>query len=147
MPILPRIWEALDASLDNWLDRRVLPPHFVYHVGPIRTKKMPLEVTLTTEQEVEVSVSPVTAGGQPAALDGAASFTVQSGDCTVQVEDDTHAVIQAGGTLGDSVVLVAGDADLGSGLATIQDTVTVHVVHAAAQSLGLALGTPGLKSV
>jgi len=35
------------------------------------------------------------------------------------------------------VVTVEGDADLGAGVGTITDTVTVHVIHANATNLGL----------
>jgi hypothetical protein len=103
---------------------------------------MPLEVTMTTEEKVQVTVSPLTATGQPAQLDGPVSFMVMSGDCTVEVIDDTNAYLVSGSALADSLVQVSADADLGSGVQTLEDAVTVHVLGAMATSLGLRAGAP-----
>lgn len=106
---------------------------------------MPAEVTLTTEQKVLVTVNPVTATGQPAQLDGPITATVTSGDCTTVAVDAKSFFIVSGSTLADSVVQVDGDADLGSGVVTISDTVLTHVQGAMATSLGLTVGTPEPK--
>ncbi|HXJ76445.1 MAG TPA: hypothetical protein VNM37_26545 [Candidatus Dormibacteraeota bacterium] len=108
---------------------------------------MPLELTLTSEQQVLVTAKPMTAGNRPARLDGPLAWSVTSGDCTVSLQDPDGltALIVSGDALDDSVVMVAGDADLGSGVEEVADTVLVHVTHANAASLGLSAGTPTTK--
>lgn len=107
---------------------------------------MPAEVTLTNEQKVSATIAPVTAAGNPAAVDGAPTWTVTAGDCTVNVSaDGLSCEIVSGSALADSVVQVDADADLGSGVQTISDTVLVHVQGALAVSLGLSLGSPEPK--
>lgn len=123
------------------------PLRFAWHVGPVALKDnaMPLEVTLTNEQQVTVHATPVTPAGNPATVDGAVQFTVQDGACSVVPMDDRSATIVSGDTPGDSVVLVQADADLGQGVQTIMDTVVVHVIGAQATSLGLTAEQPELK--
>ena len=104
---------------------------------------MPLEVSLSTEEQVRLSITPTTPGGDPAPIEGTAQWEVD-GTCTVQPIDATSAWILAG-AVGDSVVTVAADADLGAGVVTIMDTATMHVANPMAANLGLAAGTPELK--
>jgi len=121
---------------------------FVWHVGPSTPKErhpMPLELSMTTEQQVRLTATPVTPGGRPAQLDGALAFSVESGDCTITPVDDRSAIVVASDTPGDSSILVKGDADLGAGVEPLMDTILVHVSHANAASLGLVAGTPELK--
>lgn len=107
---------------------------------------MPLEVNMTDEQQVVISVSPVTATGKPATLDGPITVTVSAGDGTVVQDPATpnSATLVSGG-LGDTTYVVSGDADLGAGVQTISDTATIHVAGALATSLGLTAGTPSPK--
>jgi hypothetical protein len=105
---------------------------------------MPIEVSMTTEEKCRLSVTPVTAGGQPATVDGAAQWSVE-GDCTVDPIDATSAWIVAGTAMGDSTVSVGLDADLGAGVVPIGDTCLVHVSNPQASSVGLSADTPVLK--
>jgi hypothetical protein len=117
--------------------------HPVLKAGVVHERMhMPLDVTMTTEEKVQVTVSPVTATGQPATLDGPVSFTVIVGDCTIEPIDALSAYIVSGSALADSLVQVSADADLGSGVQTVEDAVTVHVHGAMATSLGMSAGTP-----
>jgi hypothetical protein len=105
---------------------------------------MPLEITLNNDEKVRVRANPVDKNGSPAKLDGTTVETV-SGDATVTQIDDTSFDIVASKTAGDSVVTVSGDADLGAGVVTLTDTVTVHTVTPAAPmatSLGLTNDAP-----
>src|SRR5262245_4530994 len=90
------------------------PPVLRWHVGPVvlkeRTQAMAIEVSLSTEEKCRLAITPVTAGGQPATVDGAAQWSVE-GSCTVEPIDDTSAWIFAG-AMGDSTVTVGVDADL-----------------------------------
>jgi hypothetical protein len=99
-----------------------------------------LELTCTNEQKVPITVAPVTAAGTPASLDGAVSVSVQSGDGTVEMIDDASFYVVSGPDPGDTAYLVSGDADLGDGVETISDIVTLRVAGAKAESLGLVAG-------
>ncbi len=101
------------------------------------------ETTITNEQKVNVTLKPVTDTGKPAKLDGAPVWSVVSGDSTVvSASDGLSADLVSSDTPGDTVFLVDGDADLGSGVEDIQETITLHVSGANAKNLGIAFGTP-----
>jgi len=123
-------------------------PSLRWHVGPVFPKqggRMPIEVSISNEEKIRLSVSPLTPGGQPAPVDGPTQWTV-TGACTLEPIDDTSTWVVSGNTIGDSVVTATADADLGTGVVTIADTCTVHVANPMASSLGLAAGTPELKT-
>lgn len=104
------------------------------------------EITITREQKVHVKLNPKTSGGNPAALDGAASFTVTAGDSTVAPDaDGLGAFLISGSNVGDSTFQVDADADLGAGVRTISDTILLHVVDAEAANLGLTVDAPEPK--
>lgn len=105
---------------------------------------MPLEISLTTEQQVKVSVAPVTPKGKPVALDGAVLFSTND-NVTINMLDDKSAMILAPEVIGDVTVTVSGDADLGAGVVTIKDTILLHISDPQASSLGLTAGTPETK--
>jgi hypothetical protein len=105
---------------------------------------MPLEVSLSTEEQVRLSITPLTPGGEPAPVDGPAQWSVE-GTCTVEPIDDTSAWVLAG-AMGDSVVTVACDADLGSGVVPLGDTCVMHEANPMAASLGLSAEAPILKT-
>lgn len=106
---------------------------------------MPETVTMTTEEKVLILVQPMTAAGNPAVVDGAATFTVTSGTCTIAPVDDLSAYVVSGDTPGDSTVTMHCDADLGAGVVPVEDTLLVHVTSASAASLDISVGTPELK--
>lgn len=121
-------------------------PSLRWHVGPIQVKggPMPIEVSMSTEEKCRMSITPMTPGGQPATVDGAAQWSVE-GSCTVETIDDVSAWIIAG-DMGDSTVTVGVDADLGEGVVPIGDTCLVHVNNPMAASVGLMAETPVLKT-
>lgn len=104
------------------------------------------EIALTSEQKVKVTLTPTTATGKPSSLDGAATFEVVSGDATVENIDELSAYIISGAA-GVSVVSVSADADLGEGVVTITDSITVTVSDPLAANLGLTIGEPEPKDV
>lgn len=107
---------------------------------------MPVEVTLTNEQKVEVKLTPKTSTGKPASVDGAPKWSVTSGTAQVVAADDgLSAVIVSSDDPDDSTILVTADADLGAGVEEIADTIVVHTVHAKAANLGIAVGDPQPK--
>jgi len=123
--------------------------HFDFEVGSATLKErqqMPLAISISNEQKVTVTITPKTNAGKPAKLDGAPAWTVVSGDSTVVVADGgLSASLVSSDNPGDTTYLVEADADLGEGVETIQDTITLTVIGANAANLGLAAGTPELK--
>lgn len=124
-------------------------PTVRWQVGPVVAKtggrSMSIEVHLSNEEKVRLAVTPMTPGGQPAPVDGAAVWEVD-GACTVEPIDATSAWVLSGTEVGDSTVTVACDADMGAGVVTIMDTCVVHVASPMAANLGLAADAPVLKS-
>jgi len=105
-----------------------------------------LEINITNEQQVNVTLHPVTATGRPAPVDGAPTWTVQSGDSTVTAASDgMSADLISSDTPGDTVILVEADADLGQGVVPISDIIQLHVAGAQAAALGLVAGDPTPK--
>lgn len=102
--------------------------------------------TISNEEQIAVRLAPVTAGGQPASLDGPATFEVTSGDATVVPDADGLGFLAVSGAAGvQSVITVTADADLGSGVQTLTDTFVLDVVAASASGLGMTAGQPTLK--
>lgn len=102
---------------------------------------MPAEGTVTLGlQKARVTASPTTLSGLTASLDGPLAGAVVSGDATVEPgNSNLDLVIRPGVTLGDVVVRISGDADLGAGVVLLEDLVTVHVVAELAANLGLGV--------
>lgn len=105
-----------------------------------------LEITITNEQQVNVTLHPVTATGRPAPVDGAPTWTVQSGNSTVNpAADGLSADLISSDTPGDTEILVEADADLGQGIVPISDIIRLSVAGAMAANLGLVAGDPTPK--
>ena len=118
---------------------------FTFGVGvpQLKRTRMPLELKITNEQQVDVTVSPRTDSGKPAKLDGSPAWTAISGNSQVVVSDDgLTATLVSSDEPGDTIVSVKADADLGEGVEEIADTITLSVIGATAKNLGLASGTP-----
>lgn len=103
---------------------------------------------LTDVQQVSLTIQPVDAKGNPAPVDGVPAWNVS--DATVldlQVAaDGLSAVVTAKGPLtpaGGSVqVSVSADADLTSGVTTINGSLDIAVVASQATTVGIVAGTP-----
>jgi len=98
---------------------------------------------MTTEEKCRLTITPLTAAGNPAIVDGPAQWSVE-GTCTVTPIDDLSAWVEAG-DMGDSTITVGVDADLGAGVVPIGDTCLAHVNNPMAASVGLAAEAPVLK--
>lgn len=104
------------------------------------------QIKLTNEQQVPVTLNPRTDRGKSVTLDGKATWSVISGDCTVSVaEDGLSANVVSSDNPGTSQILVEGDADLGEGVVTISEILEVTVEGALASNFGISVGTPVLK--
>lgn len=109
---------------------------------------MPLDLLLTTEQKQHVKLNPVTAAGSPATLDGTPVWTVVSGSGTVVADNDGLGAFivtpdKADGT--PTIYQVSADADLGEGVTTIEDTITLSSSNPFASSFGLSADEPVAK--
>ncbi len=105
-----------------------------------------LEINITNEQQVKVTLHPVTATGKPAPVDGAPTWEIITGNSTVTAaEDGMSADLISGDDPGDTEILVKADADLGEGVVEISDIIQLHVAGAQAASLGLTAGDPTPK--
>jgi hypothetical protein len=109
---------------------------------------MPLEGTVTLGvQKYRVVANPITLSGSPASIDGALQGEVLQGDVTVEPGNGPNDLVirpNSGAALGDALVRVFGDADLGAGVELIEDLVTVHLVAERAANLGLTGGAEPL---
>lgn len=127
--------------------RKHCPPRLCYRVGLVTDKPstkgtMPLEIKLTTEQQVRVTLNPVTPKGKPVPVDGVPTWAIVAGDATLDpAPDGLSCMIVSPDNAGQSQVLVSADADLGEGVNTITDTISVLASDPQAASLGLTVGT------
>ncbi len=107
-----------------------------------RKQNMPQEASITNEQKIPASVTPLSEAGKPAKLDGALAWSVISGTGTVAnvSADGLTAELVSGDDPGDTTYLIKGDADLGSGVVEVSDTIVLHVLGAMAAHLGIEFG-------
>ena len=109
---------------------------------------MPLDLSLTSEQKQHVTVSPKTAAGNAAELDGPVTVDVTSGPGTVEVDADGKGFTVITPDVVDgtpTIYNVKGDADLGEGVETISDVVTLTTTAPKAASFGLVADAPVAK--
>lgn len=122
---------------------------FHFSIGLPRNKETQsnhMDVKITNEQKVTVTLSPKTDTGKPAKLDGKPSWTVISGNSTVvQAEDGMSADLVSADDPGDTSILVKADADLGEGVEEISEIIKLSVVGATAKNLGITVGPPEAK--
>lgn len=103
-------------------------------------------ITITNEEKVQVTLTPTTAAGNSATLDGVPTWTVTEGDATLEVAvDGLSAFLVSGAADTNSKVEVTADADLGEGVVTLTDTIDLAVVAATASVLGATVAAPVLK--
>jgi hypothetical protein len=118
-------------------------PSFSFNVAaPISKEMNMLDLNCTTEEKILVTCTPVTSTGKVASLDGPLVVSVINGNGSVEMVGDLSFFLVSGDDPGDTSFLVDGDADLGSGVVDVQDTIVLHVAGALAANLGLSAGTP-----
>lgn len=109
---------------------------------------MPLDLLITNEQKVHVKLAPKTAGGKDAALDGAPLWEVLSGSGTIVPDADGLGAFLVSPDAIDgvpTVYKVSADADLGSGVITLEDTINLTTNAANAANFGLVAEAPVAK--
>ena len=102
-----------------------------------------MQTSITNDQQVVLTVHPVTAGGKPAPVDGAPLWTSSNVNVATLVvaPDGLSATVTAVG-VGTSTVTVAADSDLTAGVHQISASIDVVVTQAQAASLNITVGTP-----
>jgi len=105
-----------------------------------------LELACTNEEKVHISLTPVTPGGKPIAVENF-NVSVQSGDGTFEVDLDGAFGfwVLSGAAAGDTAYAVNADADLGEGVQNVADFITLRVHGAQAAALGMVAEAPVLK--
>ena len=102
---------------------------------------MPLNLAITNEEKILVTLSPTTAAGNAAALDGEPTWTVTEGDATLDILPGGLSAYLISGAAGASTVLVSADADLDAGeTRELTDVIALNVLNAEAASLGFTAG-------
>ena len=102
-------------------------------------------VTITSDEKILLTLAPLTAAENPASVDGVPTWQTVSGDATLAPATDGMSCYLISGTVGNSVVTVEADADLGEGVTEITDTLDLAVVAATASQLGATVGAAELK--
>ncbi len=101
-------------------------------------------MVLKDSEQVVLSVVPVDAKGNAAAVDGAPVWG--SSDPSVATvtpaADGLSATVAAAGPLGKTQISVTADADLGEGVESVVGTLEIAVVAGKAVSLSIKTGTP-----
>jgi len=152
---IARMFEAILRKLSNiskllkCLIKQHRQAHFCYSIG-LAINKMEggetamLDLTINNEQKIPVTLHPETLPGHhPAPVDGVPVWSVVSGNATVvPAEDGMSAFLVSSDDPGDTIFMVSADADMGEGVVTISDTITLHTQHAMAANLGLSAGDP-----
>lgn len=110
-----------------------------------KQQKHYMQIRLTNEQKVQVTLEPKTDAGKPVTVENPV-WSVVSGDATLDPSPDGLSCwIISPETPGQSQILIEADADLGAGVEVVSATIDVDVAGAKAAVLGLAVGTPTLK--
>lgn len=105
-----------------------------------------MSLTLSTVQQCDLSINPVDAKGNPAAVDGAPVWASSDPTVVSLVASGTTATIVAQKP-GTAQVTVSADADLGTGVTTITGVLDVIVVAAQAVAIDIKAGTPVTQPV
>ena len=107
-----------------------------------------MALVLTDIQKVSLVISPKSAAGNPAPVDGVPSWSVSDASIAsivVVSEDGLSAEVVTTGTLGTVQVVVDVDANLGEGVETITGVLDIEVKASAAVTLDIGVGVPESK--
>ena len=118
-------------------------PGFLWSItcNGVTTKNI-MSLILQNDHKVTASITPVDAKGNPATIDGLANWTSSASDIVAIQNvsaDSLSAEIVPGTALGTAQINVTADADLGSGVTTINGVLDVQVV--AGQAVGFTIST------
>lgn len=104
-----------------------------------------IEITLTTEQKVRLTLHPNNKG-TPVPIDGVPEWAIVEGESTVESDDDgMSAELVSANVPGITDYMVTADFDLTDGIDEVAEIVRVTVVSPTATNIGLSAGTPEAK--
>lgn len=107
---------------------------------------MDLPVSLTVEEKVNVTATPKSLSGVTAPVDGNLVWVVENPNIvTLEVSTDGFSAFIVAKAIGSTVVTVTGDADLSTGVRSINGRVLVTVTHAEATSIEFVADAPVQK--
>lgn len=102
-------------------------------------------LSLTTAQQVLLTVERTTMAGAPASVYGTVSFMVLSGDCAIVPLTPLQVWLVAGDLPGDTTILVEAEIDAGAGFHHVAEILHVSVQGEHAGLLGLTVSEPAHK--
>jgi len=143
LDLLKRLVEAVEKLVAGSKPREATLAYNVAAPTPKETRM--LDLNCTNEEKILVTVTPKTTTGKVAELDGPIVVSVVTGNGSVEMVDDRSFFVVSGDDPGDTSYLVDGDADLGSGVVDVQDTIVLHVAGALAANLGMTAAAPVAK--
>lgn len=93
-----------------------------------------------TDEQLRLTIKPVTGGGKPATIEpNSLKGTVQSGEGAVEVVNASELIFRpVDDVAGDTIILIEGDADVGEGVETISELVTYTASSPRAKLLGVS---------
>jgi hypothetical protein len=105
------------------------------------------EVSCTSEEKVVLTLAPTTKGGVAVLPIAPPTVTVESGDGTAAVIDQSTVEVSSGSLVGDTVFTVAADFDPnGDGLVEhLAEQIVLHVGEAQVVGWGMSAASPVLK--
>jgi hypothetical protein len=107
---------------------------------------MPPSLVLTNAQKVKLTIAPVDAAGNPAAIDGLPEWSDINGLFAFEAADGPLSIYAITlGPVGQTSINVTADADLGEGAVPISGSLEVEVVASQAVTLSIVAGTPEPK--
>lgn len=102
-----------------------------------------MTATLSNEQKLPISVTPLTALGNTAKVDGAPLWSSSNINvCTLVIAPDGMSAVVNGVGPGTSTITVTADADLTSAVSQISSSIVVTVSAALATTLQFTVGAP-----
>lgn len=109
-------------------------------IGPVEEQ---MALVMTATQQCLLTMQPLDAKGNPAAVDNVADWQVVNTDvCTLEVAPDGVTALCKATAVGDTQVSCTADADLGAGVRNITGLLDVSIRAAEAVSMGIVAGTP-----
>lgn len=97
-----------------------------------------MDIINNQEQDVSVTLTPLTPKGKPGTVDGAPIYTVEAGDVTVEPATDGLSAKIITASLGPWIVKVTADVDMGAGIKPLVDVINGTTTPVETAALGLS---------
>jgi len=94
---------------------------------------------LVGRERVDIDVKPIDQDGNAAEIEAGSLVGASTGAGTASVDATTARIMCISDDVGQQVIVVSADADLGVDVETISDSVTIDWIHPKATALGLSV--------